>query len=98
MKLIKYIVISVIFILLNIEIKAQGYWTQKASLPGPGREGAVGFSIGNKGFIGTGFYSDSCCSYTLNDFGEYDQNSNTWTQRANLPAQSSETSGFAVGG
>ena len=30
-------------------------WTQKADFGGTGRNGAVGFSIGSKGYIGTGY-------------------------------------------
>ena len=33
---------------------AQGTWTQKANFSGMGRCDAVGFSIGTKGYIGTG--------------------------------------------
>ena len=38
-------------------------WTQKADFGGGARSGAVGFSIGSKGYIGTG---------GANDFWEYD--------------------------
>jgi len=35
---------------------AQDTWTQKANFPGGyGRYGAVGFSIGGKGYMGTGY-------------------------------------------
>jgi len=33
---------------------AQGTWTQKANFGEIGRAGAVGFSIGTKGYVGTG--------------------------------------------
>jgi hypothetical protein len=60
-------------------------WTQKASLP-KSRGMAVGFSIGTKGYIGTG-YKDSYTDYnypglTYQDFWEWDQATNTWTQKA----------------
>jgi N-acetylneuraminic acid mutarotase len=68
-------------------------WTQKANFGGTARYGAVGFSIGSKGYIGTGYDG----SYK-SDFYEYDPSSNTWTQKANfgggiryLPA------GFVIG-
>jgi len=62
-------------------------WTQKASLP-KSRGMAVGFSIGTKGYIGTG-YKDSYTDYyypgqTYQDFWEWDQATNTWTQKANF--------------
>ena len=60
-------------------------WTQKASLP-KSRGMAVGFSIGNKGYIGTGYkdsYTDSNYpGLTYQDFWEWDQTANTWTQKA----------------
>ena len=45
------------------------------------RYGAVGFSIGSKGFIGTGV--DFFGNY-YNDFWEYNPATNTWTQKANF--------------
>ena len=58
---------------------AQGLWTRKADFGGTARDAAVGFSIGNKGYIGTG-YDDS----HKKDFWEYDPNKNTWTQKADF--------------
>jgi len=34
---------------------AQGTWKKKANFGGTKRYGAVGFSIGSKGYIGTGY-------------------------------------------
>jgi len=51
---------------------AQGTWTQKANFGGSFRESAVGFSIGNKGYIGTG--EDT--SNMRKDFWEFDPNGN----------------------
>src|SRR5439155_15730897 len=45
---------------------ASNTWTQKADFGGTGKAEAVGFSMGSKGYIGTGFDG----SYT-NDFWEY---------------------------
>jgi N-acetylneuraminic acid mutarotase len=58
----------------------QNYWTQKANLPGTPRNGAVGFGIENKGYIGTGYDGDN----KLNDFWEYNSVTNTWVQRADF--------------
>ncbi|MBK7149552.1 MAG: hypothetical protein IPH78_12235 [Bacteroidetes bacterium] len=58
-------------------------WATKASLRATidrGRNGAVAFSIGDKGYIGTGYNGTSY----LNDFWEYDPATNAWTQRANF--------------
>ncbi|MEI7513689.1 MAG: galactose oxidase, partial [bacterium] len=54
-------------------------WTQKANLPGTKRMGAIGFSIGNKGYIATG-NNNSWWS----DFWEWDQGTDTWIQKADF--------------
>lgn len=69
-----------------------GKWTQKASFPGAIRYAATGFSIGNKGYIGTGFNNNLNQFYK--DFFEYDPTSDTWIQKPDL---SGESRGFAVG-
>jgi N-acetylneuraminic acid mutarotase len=51
-------------------------WTPLAPFPGTARFGAVGFSIGNKGYIGTGF---DAVNYFRDDFYEYDTTNNQWT-------------------
>ena len=56
-------------------------WTQKANFGGFGRWLAVGFSIGHKGFIGTG--QDLNNNYRK-DFWEYDTSTNTWSQKADF--------------
>lgn len=73
---------------------AQNAWTQVTDVPGTGRIGAVGFSINNKGYLGTG--SDG--ANFKKDFWEYDPNSNTWTQKADLGGAAREYAvGFALG-
>ena len=56
-------------------------WTQKADFGGTARTGAVGFSIGSKGYIGTGHMIGSLLQ---KDFWEYDPAANTWTQKADF--------------
>lgn len=56
-------------------------WTRKTDFPGTGRVEPVAFSMGKKGYIGTGSYTQ--------DFWEWDGDTasasyNTWTQRANF--------------
>ncbi|HEY4799322.1 MAG TPA: hypothetical protein VII99_09635, partial [Bacteroidia bacterium] len=58
-------------------------WTQKANLPGPVRQLGIGFSISNKGYIGTG--ADSSGYIYYQDIWEWDQVTNFWTQKANFP-------------
>ena len=72
-----------------------GIWTQKINSGGTGRERAVGFSIGSRGYIGTGYDG----SYTLTkDFWEYDPALNTWTQKADFGGTAREFAvGFSIG-
>jgi N-acetylneuraminic acid mutarotase len=69
-------------------------WTQRADFGGTARLGGIGFSVGNKGYIGTGLDSTS----TRRDIWEYDPSSNTWTQKANFGGAARWSSvGFSIG-
>ncbi len=69
-------------------------WTQKADFAGGIRYGAVGFSIGAKGYVGTGTGVDGAS----NDFWEYDPSTNSWTQKANFGGAARYlASGFSIG-
>ena len=57
-----------------------GGWTSIKPFGGTGRNGAVAFSIGSKGYVGTG--SDG--SNDLKDFWEYDPSTGAWTQKADF--------------
>lgn len=84
---------SVSCLLLNVNCFSQ--WVQKASIPTPGRFAGIGFSIGTKGYVGTGV--NSAANY-LNDLWEWDPTTNTWTQKAALPTtQRAYAVGFSIG-
>src|SRR4051794_36719899 len=69
-------------------------WTQKAGFGGTARNLAVGFSIGNKAYIGTG----TAANGLTNDFWEWDQSTNIWTQKANFDGTArSGAVGFSIG-
>ena len=95
------IFLSILFFLTLLQGKGCGEvyaqcdaWTQKANFNGGTRWNSVGFSIGDKGYIGTGY--DGATDYK--DFWEYDLSSNTWSQKANfggLPRRAAI--GFAIG-
>jgi N-acetylneuraminic acid mutarotase len=74
---------------------AMNTWTQKANFAGGVRAAAVGFSIGSKGYVGTGF--DYSTNTYKNDFWEYDPIANTWTQKANFVSVRSLAVGFGLG-
>jgi hypothetical protein len=70
-------------------------WVQKAIFGGTSRCSAVSFSIGNKGYIGTGIDS---FGNVFNDFWEYDPATNKWTQKANFGgAARCCGTGFSIG-
>ena len=72
-------------------------WTKKADYPGNSGGMAVGFSIGTKGYIGTGSQRDS--GGFTNDFWEYNSLTNIWTKKATLPGAiaRSNAAGFSIG-
>jgi hypothetical protein len=55
-------------------------WTKKADFGGDARTGATAFSIGTKGYIGTG----RTISGLTNDFWEFTPSTNAWTQKADF--------------
>ena len=68
-------------------------WVQRASYPGSGRASAFCFSIGTKGYIGTG----TDWSTTFGDFKEWNQSTDTWTSKANFGARYGAV-GFSIAG
>lgn len=70
-------------------------WTQKASFPGTARYTPIYFSLGSKGYVGTGWNQ---VNPLFNDMWQYDQPTNTWTQKANFPGpQRQGGMGFTIG-
>ena len=65
-------------------------WTQKADFGGTARTAAVGFSIGNKGYIGTG----NSGGVFQKDLWEYDPLTDTWQQKSDFDG---DPRWFAVG-
>jgi N-acetylneuraminic acid mutarotase len=57
---------------------AYGSWAQIAPFPGQARSNAVGFTIGNTGYLGSGLASDGVTP--LADFYSYNPGANTWTE------------------
>jgi len=61
-------------------------WTRKADFPAPTRDDAVGFSLGSKGYVGTGLSGGTGLGGgVLKDIFEYDPNDNSWTRIPDLP-------------
>lgn len=99
------IIIPFIIILIAANIasgQAPNTWTQKAdvgfNIPNtselPPRFSAVGFSIGTKGYLGTGWNYITI----YHDFWEYDPVTNVWTQKADFAGgDRAEAVGFCIG-
>lgn len=76
---------------------ATGSWTKRAGFGGAPRAWAAGFSIGGKGYIGTG--ADSTTSPYRSDFWEYDSATDTWSQKADFGGGARWAAvGFSIGG
>ena len=71
---------SSIALLLITEYSAHASWTQVANYGGGAIYSAAGFSVGNKGYIGTGINN----GVNRRDFWQYDPVTNAWTQVANF--------------
>ncbi len=76
--------------------QATNIWTKKADFPGTGRVSAVSFSIGTKGYVGTGSNRSLPPGPLTNDFWEWDQTIDAWTQKANFQNRNSAV-GFSIG-
>ena len=71
-------------------------WTPITNFGGPERREAVGFSIGERGYIGLGMgFSNSFI-----DFWEYNPATNAWSQKANVggPLVRTNAVGFSIAG
>ena len=78
---------------VSLRAAAQDTWTRKADFGGLARQAATGFSIGSKGYLGTGFADDYA-----KDFWEYDPAANTWTQKADFGGSGRTWAvGFSIG-
>ena len=61
-------------------------WKQVSSFGGTARYNAIGFSIGSKGYIGTGYDGDGYNS----DFWEYDPTADLWKEIKSYPGEKIE--------
>lgn len=71
-------------------------WTKLTDFPGGTRSGAIGFSIGNKGYLGMGY--DNISNTYAGDLWEYDPANNSWKQVSDFPAAARERCAtFSIG-
>jgi hypothetical protein len=94
----KYIIVIIAlfycFISVNIPSAYADNWLQKADFGGTARYCAVGFNIGSKGYLGTGYNGSS----SYKDFWEYDSVGDSWTQKADFEGTARYVAvGFSIG-
>ncbi|MEP1490378.1 MAG: kelch repeat-containing protein [Algibacter sp.] len=71
----------------------RGNWQERSVFDGVPRSNAIGFTIDNSGYMGTGYDGDDY----LSDFWEYNIDGNYWAQKADfLGSARSSASGFAI--
>jgi len=81
--------------MVSFTTEISGIWTKKEDFAGGIRVGAVGFSINNKGYVGTG--EDRETGFKK-DFWEYDPDLNIWTQKADFKGGARiDAVGFSIG-
>ncbi|KAA9325989.1 Ig-like domain-containing protein [Adhaeribacter soli] len=89
MRKLLLLILSAIYC-LSAQAQAPNTWVTKASFGGTARSASIGFSIGQKGYLGTGNQRD--------DFWEYDPATDTWSQKANFGGGTrSAAVGFSIG-
>ncbi|MEO6963609.1 MAG: hypothetical protein ABIY90_16680 [Puia sp.] len=74
-------------------------WTRKTDFPGNWKSGAIGLSIGNKGYVGLGANNNDSVNNPQyptggRDWWEYDPAIDQWTQKSDFPGPSKE---FLIG-
>lgn len=80
-------------------IPGTGLWETRNDFPGTARWEAAGFAIGSKGHLVGGISCKQCSGFELNDHWEYDQPTDTWTQRPNFPGtKRTRATGFSLNG
>jgi len=83
------------FLCGTLVAQTENYWTKKADFGGLKRERAVGFTIGEKGYIATGV---DTAEFVLNDLWEYEPLTDSWTQKADLPGEARRNAvAFVIG-
>ena len=89
--------LCILFIGCYFFTSGQNVWTRKDSIIPPARAHAVGFSIGNKGYIAGGMVHTYPSHFYQQDFQEFDPVTNTWIQKPDLPHQLTNAVAFTIG-
>jgi N-acetylneuraminic acid mutarotase len=91
-----FLMIPFLSVFIQSELNAQGSWSSQTNFGGNPRTDAIGFAIGNTGYIGTGY--DGIQMIQRNDFWAFNATTNSWTQVASFPGTGrSGATAFAIG-
>ncbi len=80
---------------INAVQSQESSWSHRQDFSSPPRIQAVGFSIGDKGYIATG--TDGMSDHLLQDLQEYDPGTNSWTFKSSLPFPLRGSVAFSIG-
>lgn len=69
-------------------------WSQKADMPGVGRQDMSGFTIGDYAYFGQGLHAATTTFFY--SFNRYDPSSNTWSAIADCPVLRRTATGFSI--
>ncbi len=95
MKATNIVIISLSCLSLSSSAQAPNTWIQKTNFGSLVRMWGVGFSIGTKGYLGTGGQQGGPL---YRDFWQYDTLTNAWTQKANFGGTARYRAvGFSIG-
>ena len=79
----------------SVDAQTENFWVKKADFGGLKRERAVGFAIGNYGYIGTGV---DTAEVVHNDLWRYDPSLDVWSQMASIPGSARRNAiAFTIG-
>lgn len=95
--MIRFLIISILFICANSVALGYEIWNQKEQLPAVGRHRGTGIAIGDKGYVGLGHMNGTGNNIIYQDWWEFDPATNSWTQKSNFPAMTYGAAAFSVG-
>jgi len=78
-------IMAILLVITGVDVVSgqESSWNHRESFNDPTRVQAVGFSIGEKGYVATG--TDGSIYGSLSDLQEFDPTNNTWVNKASLP-------------
>ena len=93
--MLKKFFLLVLLIVGGLSVIAQQTWVERQHFRDPARLQAVGFSIGDKGYVATG--TNGISGHLLQDLQEYDPATNNWEYKSNPPTSLRGSAVFTLG-